>query len=382
MSDAPPRHARQPLRERGTPPECSAADVSPDGRLVATCDGDGVRLWEADTGRELAHLKAGVCETVLFHPDGQSLISSSRWGLYRWPIRPDPDRGPDAIRVGPPELLRESAGTQWSKATWLPDHGALALIDNANARVLLVDSSRSPPGLEPGNGPRQRRESPHDLGRRQPGWPLAGGRRLVRGRGPGLGPAPAPARAHLETEGCRRRHDLLHRLQPRRPLARFVHAPRCGADFLPLLARGDVGPGSADRPGAQRERLVPAGVHRRRPADGPGDRARPGAAGRRRHRTRACTADDIAAGDPDTARLQPRRHEAGCQHQPKDRAGVGPAADPRPARADGAGLGRAAVSDRLGRERRRLARCPRRGRCGSSAKSSSRRRSAPPNWPR
>ena len=46
----------------------TAADVSPDGRLVATSDGDGVRLWEADTGRELAHLKAGVCETVLFTP--------------------------------------------------------------------------------------------------------------------------------------------------------------------------------------------------------------------------------------------------------------------------------------------------------------------------
>ena len=125
--------------------EVIAADVSPDGRLVATCDGDGVRLWEADTGRELAHLKAGHCETVLFHPDGQSLISSGRWGLYRWPIRPDPDRGPDAIRVGPPELLRESAGSGWSKATWLPDHRTLALIDNANARVLLVDSSHPHP---------------------------------------------------------------------------------------------------------------------------------------------------------------------------------------------------------------------------------------------
>jgi tetratricopeptide (TPR) repeat protein len=78
---------------------------------------------------------------VLFHPDGRRLISSSRRGLYCWPIRPDPDRSPDAICIGPPELLRESAGTQWSIATWMPDHRTLALIDNASARVLLVDSS-------------------------------------------------------------------------------------------------------------------------------------------------------------------------------------------------------------------------------------------------
>ncbi len=121
------------------------ADVSPDGSLLATSDSEGVRLWEADTGRELAHLKAGHSRTVLFHSDGQSLITSSKWGLHRWPIRLDSGRGPDAIRVGPPELLRENADGGWRKATWLPDHRTLALGDNANARVLLIDSSRPHP---------------------------------------------------------------------------------------------------------------------------------------------------------------------------------------------------------------------------------------------
>ncbi len=122
-----------------------AADVSPDGRMVATGGEDGVRIYDADTGRELAHLDAGFCDTVLFHPDGHSLITSGRWGLYRWPIRLDPDRGADAICIGPPELLRESSGSEWSKATWQPDHRALALIDNANAQVLLIDLSHPHP---------------------------------------------------------------------------------------------------------------------------------------------------------------------------------------------------------------------------------------------
>ena len=126
-------------------PVATAADVSPDGRLVATSGEDGVRLWEADTGRELAHLRAGFSETVLFHPDGRSLIGASKWGFYRWPIRPDPDRGPDAIRIGPPELLRESGGALGRIATWMPDRRTLAFVDNANAQVLLVDSSHPHP---------------------------------------------------------------------------------------------------------------------------------------------------------------------------------------------------------------------------------------------
>ncbi len=120
------------------------ADVSPDGRVLATSDGDGVRLWELDTGRELAELKASPCVTVLFHPDGQSLISSGEWGLYSWPIRGDSERGPDAFRVGPPELLRESAAA-WRTATWLPDHRNLALVDDGMARVEIIDSSHPHP---------------------------------------------------------------------------------------------------------------------------------------------------------------------------------------------------------------------------------------------
>ena len=333
-----------------------AADVSPDGRLVATCGGDGVRLWEADTGRELAHLKAGVCETVLFHPDGQSLISSGKWGLYRWPIRPDPERGPDAIRVGPPELLREPAGGL-QKATWLPDHRTLALIDNANARVLLVDSSHPHPAwsrataLDSGENHRMTSVAVSPDGR----WLAVGGW----------------YEAGVRVWDLRRRR-LERILRPKdavgdmtffigfSPDGRWLFQARTPMRALGFTSSGAWGRGSLVF-GSTRSATGPpgtAGIHRRRPADGPGDRPRPGAAGRRRHGTRACAADDIAAGDPDTAGLQPRRHEAGCQHQPKDRAGVGPAADPRPACPDGSGLGRSAVSDRPGCEQRRRSAAP------------------------
>jgi tetratricopeptide (TPR) repeat protein/WD40 repeat protein len=126
-----------------TQPIC--ADVSPDSRLIATGDAEGVRLWEASAGRELAHLRAGSCESVLFHPDGGSLISSGAWGLYRWPISSDDVRGGDSRLIGPPELMRETTGNEWRRAIWMPDHRTLALVDNGNARVLLIDSRHPHP---------------------------------------------------------------------------------------------------------------------------------------------------------------------------------------------------------------------------------------------
>ena len=122
-----------------------AADVSPDGRLVATGDWDGVHLWETDTGREVAHLQSGPSNTVSFHPDGASLVISGLSSTDRWPIRSDPEGGVEARRIGPPELLSATGGRDYPQASWLPDRRTLALADSDNARVLLIDSSHPHP---------------------------------------------------------------------------------------------------------------------------------------------------------------------------------------------------------------------------------------------
>jgi serine/threonine protein kinase/WD40 repeat protein len=80
-------------------------DISPDGRLVVAPSRDGnsngIRLWDLETGRELAFLPVGATFALKFHPQGGSLFSAHSEGLYQWPIRD----GPDALHIGPPRRV-------------------------------------------------------------------------------------------------------------------------------------------------------------------------------------------------------------------------------------------------------------------------------------
>jgi WD40 repeat protein/tetratricopeptide (TPR) repeat protein len=120
-----------------------AARFSPDGGLLALGARGGVGLYDASGGRELAWLSAGSCSTILFDQDGGHLITYGERGLFRWPIRRDPDGAALALSIGPPELLEDvTPDGIWHEASWLPDHRTLAINDNKHARVLLVDTTR------------------------------------------------------------------------------------------------------------------------------------------------------------------------------------------------------------------------------------------------
>src|SRR5262249_11884869 len=61
-------------------------DFSPTGRLLASASHDGVRLWDLAFNKEIALLPVGPSHSVLFLPDGTSLIAFGPSGLWRWPV--------------------------------------------------------------------------------------------------------------------------------------------------------------------------------------------------------------------------------------------------------------------------------------------------------
>ena len=87
-------------RELGSWP---APAFSPDGRLLATVNGDDIQLWDLVAGKDLAVVPEHG--DAVFHPDGTSLITSEfRGGFYRWPIERD-DGATNLVRLGPRTLL-------------------------------------------------------------------------------------------------------------------------------------------------------------------------------------------------------------------------------------------------------------------------------------
>lgn len=144
-----PQFAEQPCEFR-------ALAFSPDGRLLATGDRDGlVRFWEAGTGRPLSGLsRHGIlAESIAFSPDGKSVAAAGRSGLRLWPIAaaelPPPLRGsqraaPTAVVFAPGGKTLASAGggarvRHWDADTSkeIPWHGS----DEAESLVFSGDGT-------------------------------------------------------------------------------------------------------------------------------------------------------------------------------------------------------------------------------------------------
>ncbi len=110
-------------------------DISPDGRLLALGMGDGDRLWDLSSGRELAVLPSGS-QCVLFQPNGRELLTCGATGLHCWPIQEGKEAA-NELRLGPPRKF--ALPFMPHRAARSPDGRTLAIVSETSDAGLLMD---------------------------------------------------------------------------------------------------------------------------------------------------------------------------------------------------------------------------------------------------
>ena len=88
------------------PIEYRTPSIRSDGRIMAVASRLGVAVWDLARGTELAFLPIGGVRSLMFEASGE-LLTNGNAGVWRWPVRLEPDR--NELRIGPPTACRCAA---------------------------------------------------------------------------------------------------------------------------------------------------------------------------------------------------------------------------------------------------------------------------------
>ncbi|HKS38221.1 MAG TPA: hypothetical protein VJW76_13575, partial [Verrucomicrobiae bacterium] len=130
-------------RKAGPTQGDGTADISPDGNLAAYFNGRGVRLWHTPTETELGLVPTRLIYTVLFAPDGESLITSGAPGVWQWPLQIEDNQR--RLVAGPPRSVDTSScqrAAQSNSNILAVVHGDFCRVYDTQTRTMLAQTGR------------------------------------------------------------------------------------------------------------------------------------------------------------------------------------------------------------------------------------------------
>jgi WD40 repeat protein len=121
-------------------------EFSPDGRLVASSDVDGIQLWDSSTGAPVAHLPVSNAGVVQFSPDGSHLLecsSFSKPGPRVWPMKEVAHSGILDVRFGTPRFLADGKHVTSTSGAWDATGKYVMIGDPLQAQAVVLNFAQS-----------------------------------------------------------------------------------------------------------------------------------------------------------------------------------------------------------------------------------------------
>jgi WD40 repeat protein len=133
------RSARATGRNESQQYEVRGAEVSPDSRLVASWSADGIRLWDADSARELTHIADGPAYWACWRQRGDQteLLAGSDQGVSARDVRQGATNG--AIEIGPPRIIAPASLVNSPHQAAMNRAGSKLAVADGNGRVYVLD---------------------------------------------------------------------------------------------------------------------------------------------------------------------------------------------------------------------------------------------------
>jgi WD40 repeat protein/tRNA A-37 threonylcarbamoyl transferase component Bud32 len=123
-----------------------AISFSPDGRLLASSDVDGIQLWDPSAGTPVAHLPLAVGAGAQFSPDGSHLLTycyPSDSGPRIWPLRAAGDGTDGGLRIGPSRFLGVKEGLYSNHYYWDSTGRYVMINDITRTQAVVLDLAKS-----------------------------------------------------------------------------------------------------------------------------------------------------------------------------------------------------------------------------------------------